>query len=69
VLLRPDKIRDVWAVPVAHFQPVNGVQTATCTPDPSVLQTVEESRGRFGLATRVQFNGKPYFVIGQYVAR
>jgi hypothetical protein len=65
-----DQLTALKAVAVADFQPLaGGVQSASSTPNVNVFLTPEEAKGKFGLGTRVLYDGKPHFIIAVFSAK
>lgn len=59
----------VRVVACADFQNFGGVQSATGVPNPNVFQPASEAKGKFGLGTRVLFDNKPHWIMGQVSVR
>ncbi len=62
-----DQITAIRAVAVADFQPIGGIQSAlSAGPPSSFFHTADTAKGKFNIGTKVLFDRKPHFIIGQF---
>jgi hypothetical protein len=64
-----DNVVTLRVVPVADFQDRGGVLSASSSFDENVYLTPEEAKGKFNLGTKVLYDNKPHFVMGQVMVR
>jgi hypothetical protein len=64
------QVSAIRAAAVADFRPAGSTQVATSAGPPKDFRhTPETAKGKFGLGTRVLFDDKPHFIIGQISAK